>query len=102
MQRRAVRIRAGLFTWDKPAYACLATRIPTGEVITAEKLARTEAAEGFMMELGFTDFRVRSSGDTARIMVPEEQMAAVLEHRQEILDTLKKDYRMVTLDLEAR
>ena len=99
---RRLSKEAGLFTWDKPAYACLATRIPTGEEITAFKLERTERAEGFMMGLGFSDFRVRSNGDTARIMVPAGQLASVLEHRQEILETLKRDYRTVTLDLEVR
>lgn len=49
---------AGLFTWDKPAYACLATRIPTNERITAEKLEKTEKAENYLFSLGFTDFRV--------------------------------------------
>lgn len=50
---------AGLFTWDKPAYACLATRIPVGEEITGNKLSATEHAEAFLVSLGFTDFRVR-------------------------------------------
>ena len=50
---------AGLFTWDKPAYACLATRIPTGTEITRERLCRTEAAESYLAEIGLTDFRVR-------------------------------------------
>lgn len=50
----------GLPTWNKPSYACLATRIPTGEPITKEKLERTEWAETYLMGLGFSDFRVRS------------------------------------------
>ncbi|MDE5719128.1 MAG: ATP-dependent sacrificial sulfur transferase LarE, partial [Lachnospiraceae bacterium] len=58
---------AGLFTWKKPAYACLATRIPTGEEITVEKLKSTEAAEDFLFSLGFTDFRVRRFGEAARL-----------------------------------
>ena len=49
---------AGLFTWDKPAYACLATRIPTGFKITAEKLHATEISEKALSDLGFTDFRM--------------------------------------------
>ena len=57
---RARSREAGLFTWDKPAYACLATRIPAGEVLTGEKLHATEEAEAYLSSLGFTDFRIRS------------------------------------------
>lgn len=53
---------AGLFTWDKPAYACLATRIPAGTPITAADLDRVEQAENAMSALGFRDFRVRLYG----------------------------------------
>lgn len=94
--------QAGLFTWDKPAYACLATRIPTGERITAEKLEKTEEAENFLFSLGFTDFRVRLLGNAARIQVPSSQMARLLEKREEILSKLKKYYKDVLLDLQSR
>ena len=90
---------AGLFTWDKPAYACLATRIPTGEAITAEKLAATEAAEAELAALGFSDFRVRLLDGCARIQVRPEQLALVLEQREKILQKLKQYYRAVVLDL---
>lgn len=93
---------AGLFTWDKPAYACLATRIPTGVEITADKLERTERAEAYLSALGFQDFRVRISGDAARIQVKETQLALVLEQREAILEELKKAYTDVWLDLEVR
>ena len=93
---------AGLFTWDKPAYACLATRIPAGEVITKEKLAATEAAEGFLFSLGFTDFRVRSKEGHARLQLPEAQWEQLFQHREEILRELKKYYVTVALDLEVR
>ena len=93
---------AGLFTWDKPAYACLATRIPTGEAITAEKLAATEAAEAELAALGFSDFRVRLLDGCARIQVWPEQLALVLEQREKILQKLKQYYRAVVLDLEVR
>ena len=93
---------AGLFTWDKPAYACLATRIPTGQPITARDLAVTEAAETYLFSLGFTDFRVRLAGRSAKIQLPAAQMPHLLEHRQEILDRLGQDYDAVWLDLEAR
>ena len=93
---------AGLFTHDKPAYACLATRIPTGEPITKEKLAATEAAEGYLAQLGFRDFRGRCPGGIARLPPREEDLPLLLRHRQEILDTLKQHYSGVTLDLEVR
>ena len=99
---RRLSREAGLFTWEKPAYACLATRIPTGEPITAEKLQKTEAAETFLMELGFTDFRVRLLEGHARIQLPAAQLPLLLEKRQHILETLKPQYRGVLLDLEVR
>ena len=99
---RRLSREAGLFTWDKPAYACLATRIPTGQPITARDLAVTEAAETYLFSLGFTDFRVRLAGRSAKIQLPAAQMPRLLEHRQEILDRLGQDYDAVWLDLEAR
>jgi uncharacterized protein len=99
---RAAAKSAGLFTWDKPSYACLATRIPTGERITAEKLARTEQAEGLMFGLGFTDFRVRTAGNTAKIQVNANQMEKIISNRSQILEGLGQLYDDVTLDLEAR
>jgi len=93
---------AGLFTWDKPAYACLATRIPAGEVITGEKLQRTEAAEHALFSLGFTDFRIRMAGDCARLQLPARQLPLLLDRRQEILKTLRPYYSAVLLDLEVR
>lgn len=99
---RRLSREAGLFTWDKPAYACLATRIPSGDAITAEKLLATERAEAFLFSLGLTDFRVRNYHGAARLQFPEAQLNAVLAHRAEILQELKKDYPAVLLDLEVR
>ena len=99
---RARSKEAGLFTWDKPASACLAPRIPAGETITAEKLEKTERAETYLFSLGLTDFRVRYFAGAARIQVPEGQVPLVLEKRAEILTELKKDYPAVLLDLEVR
>lgn len=93
---------AGLFTWDKPAYACLATRIPTGEEITEEKLESTEAAEDFLFSLGFTDFRVRRFGEAARLQFPQEQLAEALKRREKIVKELRQYYKAVLLDMEAR
>ena len=99
---RRLSKEAGLFTWDKPAYACLATRIPTGEEITLEKLQATEKAEAFMMSLGFIDFRVRQENGKAKIQVKEEQLPLILKERENVLKELKQYYAAVTLDLEVR
>ncbi|MDO4292963.1 MAG: ATP-dependent sacrificial sulfur transferase LarE [Eubacteriales bacterium] len=99
---RQLSREASLFTWDKPAYACLATRIPTGEKITAKKLEATEIAENFLFSLGFTDFRVRSQDGNAKIQLPEDQLAMLLEHRREILQKLGQYYKSVVLDLAVR
>ena len=93
---------AGLFTWDKPAYACLATRIPTGTAITLEDLRRTEQCEAFLMELGFSGFRIRLMDGCARLEMPETQFPMLLARREAVLERLKKDYPRVLLDLEAR
>ncbi len=99
---RRLSREAGLFTWDKPAYACLATRIPAGQPITPEKLAATEAAEDFLFSLGFTDFRVRMEGSAAKLQVPAGQFGRVLERREEIAAELGRHYSAVLLDLEGR
>ena len=93
---------AGLFTWDKPAYACLATRIPTGETITPEALATTETAERYLFSLGLTNFRIRMYRGAARIQVPQAQLPLLLSHREDILAHLKPLYKAVLLDLEVR
>lgn len=93
---------AGLFTWNKPSYACLATRIPAGERITEEKLERTERAENFLHALGFVNFRVRLSGNAAKLQIEENQFGLLRENREKILAELKKDYTDVFLDLETR
>lgn len=93
---------AGLFTWDKPAYACLATRIPTGEIITREKLARTEWAEEYLARLGLRNFRVRLLGSAAKLQVTEADWEILTKHRAEILKELKSQYASVLVDLEVR
>lgn len=100
---RRLSQEAGLFTWDKPSYACLATRIPTGTEITGANLARTEWAEDHLMSLGFRDLRVRQlSGDLALVQLPEAQLDTFLALRGEITRTLKTRYAGVILDMEAR
>ena len=99
---RRLSEEAGLFTWDKPAYACLATRVPTGTAITQEDLKRVEQAESRLSEMGFQDFRVRLLGDGARIQITAEQMQKALERREEITAELKPLFSADMLDLEAR
>lgn len=99
---RQLSRQAGLFTWNKPAYACLATRIFVGEEITGQKLRATEAAEDYLRSLGFSDFRVRSANGHARLQLPEEQLELLLKRREDILNTLRQYYKTVSLDLEVR
>ena len=95
--------RAGLFTWNKPAYACLATRIPTGMKITREALEKTETAEKILMQMGFRNFRVRMLTDgSAKLEVTADQMKQVLLYREEILRRLDGLYPKTVLDLQAR
>lgn len=99
---RRLSKEAGLFTHDKPAYACLATRIPAEREITLKDLQRTEQAESFLMDLGFSDFRIRLIGDCARIQVRQEQLMKLLDQREAIMKELKRHYKGVLLDLEVR
>lgn len=99
--RRASRA-AGLFTWDKPAYSCLSTRIAGNEALTAAGLSAVEQAEAYLMGLGFSDLRVRTAGGDARLQLRQAQMPLLLARREEILRELKRLFGRVTLDLEAR
>lgn len=99
---RKLSREANLFTHDKPAYACLATRIPTGMPITKALLNKTERSEEFLKKLGLSDFRVRILGDCAKLQLKSSQFPLLLQHRDTILRELKKDYKEVLLDLEVR
>jgi uncharacterized protein len=99
---RRLSKEAGLFTWNKPAYACLATRIPSGQTITKTLLQRIEKAEDVLFALGFTDFRVRVLGEAARLQFPQEQMSNVLNKRADIVKAIKPYFTAVLLDLECR
>ncbi|MBD5607151.1 MAG: ATP-dependent sacrificial sulfur transferase LarE [Candidatus Eremiobacteraeota bacterium] len=97
---RTLARRLGLDVWDKPAAACLSSRFPTGTAITLELLERVEAAERSLADAGLREYRVRHHGDVARIEVPVEAMAAVLERREEIIAGVRAaGYRFVSLDL---
>lgn len=93
---------AGLFVWNKPAYACLATRVEHLQQLDLPTLQRVEAAEELLMRLGFVDFRVRVSGRQARLELREPDMTRLLAQRQEILHALKEHFDRITLNLEAR
>ena len=99
---RRLSREAGLFVWDKPAYACLATRIPAGMPITRELLAKVERSEIFLAGLGFSDFRVRILENGAKLELRKAQLPLLLEHRETILNELKKEFATVLLDLEVR
>ena len=99
---RRLSREAGLFTWDKPAYACLATRIPTGIPITGEALEQVERGEAALAALGFTDFRVRMLSGCARIQMPEAQLPLLMEKRGEVVAALKTIFPAVLLDMEPR
>ena len=99
---RRLSKEAGLFTDDKPAYACLATRIPTGEPITKDKLLRTERAESYLSDIGFRDFRVRCQGNMAKLQITENDLPLLIQQRDAILRELKNHYTSIVLDLEVR
>lgn len=99
---RARSKEAGLFTWDKPAYACLATRVPAGETITADLLARVEGAEDALFRLGYTDFRVRVFHGATRLQLPRGQMERAVREAEELRQALKPYFTPILLDLEGR
>ena len=101
---RAIAKALGLPNWDKPAMACLASRIPYGEQITTERLGRVERAEDALRALGLVHVRVRDHGDVARIEVGETDFTKLLDPdvRARIIAALKDaGYTYVSLDLEG-
>jgi uncharacterized protein len=98
---RRLSKEAGLFTWDKPAYACLATRVPSDTPLTEELLSRVEGAESVLFIMGFTDFRVRVFYDAARLQFPKEQMERAVVERQAISESLRPFFETVLLDLKG-
>lgn len=99
---RRLSREAGLFTADKPAYACLATRIPFGIAITKDDLTRIEKAEDALSELGFSDFRIRLAGNTAKLQLRTDDFMLAAEKRQDILSALGGSFSDILLDLRAR
>ena len=97
---RTLSKKANLFTWNKAAYACLATRIPSGTELEKETLQKVELSEQVLFEMGFNDFRVRVLGEYARLELCSEQMQKAIERRKEIIDRIAFD--KVLLDLQSR
>jgi uncharacterized protein len=94
--------RLGLRTWDKPAAACLASRVPYGTPVTVAVLSRVDRAEAALHRLGFPALRVRHYGDTARIEVPIGELEALLNQREAVVAAVHAAaYRYVTVDLEG-
>ena len=90
----------GLPTWNKPASACLASRIPYGQTVSIEKLSQIEKAESILWELGYRGMRVRHHGDIARIEVQPESMPKIIGDSEKIAKSFQEiGFRYITLDL---
>lgn len=99
---RALSAAAELRTWDKPAAACLASRVPYGTAVSVGILSRVDRAEAALHSLGFRQVRVRHYDDTARIEVDLVDLPDVIARRDAIVGAVKAvGYRYVTLDLEG-
>lgn len=99
---RELSKKIGLSTWQKPAMACLASRFPYGDPLTEGKLKQVEEGEELLFSLGFSQFRLRHHGETARLEVPEGDLVTLLEKRQIIVNVLKKlGFKYITMDLEG-
>ncbi len=102
---RELSRRLGLPSWDKPAVACLSSRVAYGSEVTVEKLGQIEAGEALLRAEGFRELRVRHHGSIARIEVPESELARFTQdsdRRQRIIEGLKSlGFTYVTLDLQG-
>jgi uncharacterized protein len=101
---RALAKDLGLSNWDKPAAACLSSRIPHGITITREKLSRIEAAEAVLHREGFRHYRVRDHGEIARLEVAASDILKLMEPERggRISAQLKElGFKFVTVDLEG-
>jgi len=99
---RELSKKMGLPTWQKPAYACLASRIPYGQVITAEALARIDQAESFLISLGFQEIRVRDHFPVARLEIGRADLEQAWKLRPRIASRLHElGFPYVTIDLDG-
>lgn len=99
---RRLSREAGLFTADKPSYACLATRVPEGETITAEKLLKVERAESALFRLGYSDLRVRLRGAGALLQLPTAQLERARAGWEAIQAALSGEFTEIKLDPMGR
>jgi pyridinium-3,5-biscarboxylic acid mononucleotide sulfurtransferase len=94
--------RLGLPNWNKPADACLSSRIPHGSEVSLEALRQIERAEAAVRALGFAQVRVRHHGEVARLEVEPDELGRALELREELSAGLREaGYKFVALDLEG-
>ena len=93
---------AALFTWNKDAYACLATRVPYGETISSAVLRKIENAETMLIQMGFTDLRVRVFGSAAKLQLPAPQISQAAMQHAELVKALSPWFSDVMLDLKPR
>ena len=99
---RAESARLGLRTWDKPAAACLASRVPYGTPVTLGVLSSVARAESALRALGFSQLRVRHYGDLARLELEGADLARAVEEREAVVAAVRgAGYGYVTLDLEG-
>lgn len=99
---RALSRALGLRTWDKPANACLSSRIPQGTPVTIGLLSKVDRAEQALRDLGFHQLRVRHYDDTCRVELSEAELPMAIERRSGIVDALHAvGYRYITLDLDG-
>ena len=100
---RAISKLLDVPTWDKPAMACLSSRVPYGEEITREKLSQIDRAEQFLRDLGYRQLRVRHHGQVARIELPSEAILPFVQQHAEAVSTHLKTlgFLYVTLDLQG-
>jgi uncharacterized protein len=99
---RSTSRQLGLRTWDKPAAACLASRLPYGTPVTVSRLAAVAAAEDGLRSLGFGQLRVRHYGDLARVELEGDELPVAVARRDEVVSVVRAaGYRYVTLDLEG-
>ncbi|HEX3018959.1 MAG TPA: ATP-dependent sacrificial sulfur transferase LarE [Chitinispirillaceae bacterium] len=99
---RAFSKQLNLQTWNKPAYACLASRLPYGKTITQDILSRIDQGEQYLSSLGLKTFRLRDHEPLARIEVAKDEMDTAWTFREKIAEKLKNlGFKFITIDLEG-
>lgn len=99
---RELSKQMNLDTWDKPSFACLASRFPYGIEITKSRLEQVEKSESFLLSLGIRQFRVRYHNEVARIEAPKNDFQTILDNSSEIVNKFKGfGFSYVTLDLQG-